>query len=296
MFQRIHEKLGTAGFVIAIVALIAALSGGAYAASGGLSGKQKKEVEKIAKKYAGKPGANGSNGTNGSSGAKGDKGDQGSQGAQGAQGSPGGNGAPGAKGTSVTGTPIAEGGACGDQEGVLYTLSGTSTPICNGETGFTETLPPGEEETGTWNIFFTSTVETSPGALGSISFPIPLAAESEGPGHAFVFTAEETEEEKFGQNETTHVPGCEVGEPECIPTGCEGTLAEPTAAPGVLCVYTGGGVPAEHVSSRLSARKVGAPALGYSASGAILAGPQLEGTSAEPAIFDARGSWAVQAP
>ena len=33
MFDRIHQKLGTAGFVISIVALVAALGGGAYAAS-----------------------------------------------------------------------------------------------------------------------------------------------------------------------------------------------------------------------------------------------------------------------
>ncbi|MBA3867401.1 MAG: hypothetical protein H0X42_13840 [Solirubrobacterales bacterium] len=52
--SRIHQKLGTAGFIISIVALVAALGGGAYAASGGLSGKQKKEVEKIAKKDSAK--------------------------------------------------------------------------------------------------------------------------------------------------------------------------------------------------------------------------------------------------
>ena len=58
MIERIHQKLGTAGFVIAIVALIAALGGTALAAAK-LNGTQKKEVEKIAKKYAGKPGAAG---------------------------------------------------------------------------------------------------------------------------------------------------------------------------------------------------------------------------------------------
>jgi hypothetical protein len=48
MLRRVHQKLGTAGFVISIVALVAALGGGAYAASGSLSGKQKQEVSKIA--------------------------------------------------------------------------------------------------------------------------------------------------------------------------------------------------------------------------------------------------------
>ena len=81
--SRIHQKLGTAGFVISIVALVAAMGGGAYAASGGLNGKQKKEVEKIAKKYAGKPGAAGPAGSNGSNGAKGDTGATGAEGKQG---------------------------------------------------------------------------------------------------------------------------------------------------------------------------------------------------------------------
>ena len=51
MFSRIHEQLGTAGFVISIVALVFAMAGGAIAANGGLNGKQKKEVKKFAKKY-----------------------------------------------------------------------------------------------------------------------------------------------------------------------------------------------------------------------------------------------------
>jgi hypothetical protein len=64
--RKVHEKLGTAGFIISIVALVAAMGGGAYAASGGLTKKESKEVEKIAKKYAGKyagkPGADGADG------------------------------------------------------------------------------------------------------------------------------------------------------------------------------------------------------------------------------------------
>ena len=144
MFKRIHQKLGTAGFVIAIVALVAALGGTAFAAAK-LNGTQKKEVEKIAKKYAGKPGANGAPGPVGPAGPKGDTG------AAGANGSNGASGATGAKGTT---------GATG----------------ATGQTGFTETLPPGKTETGNWIIAQAALKYREP--AGEISFPIPLSAPS----------------------------------------------------------------------------------------------------------------------
>jgi len=81
MLSRIHNKLGTAGLIVAVVALVAALVGSAYAASGGsFTKKQKKEIQKIAKKFAGatgpagpagSPGAAGKNGTNGTNGSAG---------------------------------------------------------------------------------------------------------------------------------------------------------------------------------------------------------------------------------
>lgn len=97
MFSRIHEKLGTAGFVIAIVALIAALGGTALAAAG-LNSKQKKEVTKIAKKYAGADGKDGAAGATGPQGPAGVKGDTGPQGKQGDPGAPGANGTDGEDG------------------------------------------------------------------------------------------------------------------------------------------------------------------------------------------------------
>lgn len=88
MFSRIHQKLGTAGFAIAIMALIVALGGAAYAAMPGLNAKQKKEVKKIAKKLvapgpagpAGPAGAKGDSGTNGNVGGTGPEGKQGEKG------------------------------------------------------------------------------------------------------------------------------------------------------------------------------------------------------------------------
>jgi hypothetical protein len=150
MLTRVHQKLGTAGFIISIIALVAALGGGAYAASGGLSGKQKKEVEKIAKKFAGKPGATGATGAAGAPGAKGDagaKGDTGSEGKQGAQGIQGIQGIQGKQG--IQGSP--------------WTVGGT--------------LPAKETETGHWSATASwPTVESLP---SQISYNIPLAKPSE---------------------------------------------------------------------------------------------------------------------
>jgi Collagen triple helix repeat (20 copies) len=86
MLSRLHRKLGTAGFVVAIVGLIAALAGTAIAGGlPGLNSKQKKEVKKIAKSFQGKgptgpqgpvgpAGAAGSNGKDGASGPTGEAG------------------------------------------------------------------------------------------------------------------------------------------------------------------------------------------------------------------------------
>ena len=136
MISKLHQRLGTAGFIISIVALVMALGGGAYAASGGLTGKQKKEVEKIAKKYAGKPGAPGAPGQ---AGAKGDTGATGGTGSPGSPGSPGTSGEEGERGPA--GSPWTAGG----------------------------TLPTSKTETGSWSILGEGAIGIAP-----ISFPIPL--------------------------------------------------------------------------------------------------------------------------
>jgi hypothetical protein len=149
MISRIHDRLGTAGFVLAIVALMVALSGGAYAAQAGLSGKQKKEVKKIAqteaKKFAtaGPPGAPGSNGKDGSNGSNGSNGKDGAPGAVGPQGPQGVPGAPGPQGAQ-------------GPKGEPWTPDNT--------------LPAGATETGTW--YFASNGEEV--QYAPISFPIPL--------------------------------------------------------------------------------------------------------------------------
>jgi collagen triple helix repeat protein len=247
MFKRIHQKLGTAGFLIAIVALVAALGGTALAASGALSGKQKKEVEKIAKKYAGKPGANGAAGPLGPVGPKGDAGANGTNGASGATGATGSAGVKGA--TGPTGA--------------------------TGQTGFTETLPSGKTETGTWVISEHSTVFFQAAVEASISFPIPLAAGGEG----FAFDRAQTTAAEYGSS------------------GCSGNGLDPSAPPGKLCVYTlkeeveeaqGGLVTKEPVQEGVFTEGTFGP------TGAWLYGFGLHG--GESSFVQAAGTWAVTAP
>ena len=271
MFNRIHQKLGTAGFIISIVALVAALGGGAYAASGGLTGKQKKEVEKIAKSVS-KPGKTGAPGPAGPAGAAGAKGDAGPAGAAGATGTAGANGANGSNGT-------------------------------NGTTGFTSTLPGGKTETGTWSV-------PNPPLSEDLSFQIPISfsipvAKS---GKAYYFTKAQVQSEEFGVEEGTEEKcAVEAGEPECVGTGCSWELfnvnATPVSAtPGTLCVFeqfgelsepTGGG------SSRVELLIPGEFGVsGFGPSGAYIsieANPGPNGPTT-PVSFSAVGAWAVTAP
>jgi len=224
VISRIHQKLGTAGFIISIVALVAAIGGGAYAASGGLTSKQKSEVAKIAKKYAGpagpigpqgaagakgETGSAGSNGTNGSPGEKGERGEKGEKGSTGNAGEPvtivplnkneGGCAEGGTKFVNATG----EGHACNGAEG-----SGGGGP-------YPETLPSGYSETGFWESQGEKGFVFSPfeAAVATISFPLPLATP---PTETVVIDADATDQEK---------------------TDCPGEVEDPKATPGFLCLY-----------------------------------------------------------
>jgi Collagen triple helix repeat (20 copies) len=284
VLSKTHSKLGTAGFVISIVALVAALGGGAYAASGGLSGKQKKEVEKIAKKFSGKSGATGAVGP---AGSKGDAGGAGPAGATGATGATGPAGAPGVAGTNGK----------------------------NGTTGFTEVLPPGATETGT--VVVSQSSSGSHNAQESISFPIPLEEEGKSPleengvpkagaeGSAFIFSPSEINAEETGKVVNTEPTGekfvqekgCKPGPtaPNCLETGCVGSAAEPTAPPGVLCVYL-----AQEERTKVQGepylQNLNSFSSAYGATGAVLTNYGLNGEEGEPASISAYGGWAVTAP
>ena len=209
MISRIHSKLGTAGLVVAIVALVAALTGAAFAAGGGLTSTQKKEVKKIAKKYAGKPGAQGPIGP------------QGAPGKDGANGANGADGTDGANGKSVVLTAEAAGANC-KAGGTKVEVEGNAASkkyVCNGQTGFTATLPSGATETGVW-----ATGTNDGASIIPLSFNIPLATAPE-----FLRYVTEAGLERY------LAPGPEIK--EVTPEHCLGTAEEPKAEAGYVCVY-----------------------------------------------------------
>ena len=145
MISKLHQRLGTAGFVLSIVAIIAALTGTAFAMSG-LNKKQKQQVTAIAKKYAGKNGAPGAQGPAGPAGSAGKDGAAGAEGKQGLEGKQGAEGEPGEQGP---------------------------------EGNIKKTLPSGFTETGAWsfNASLSDATEVEPGVVWvhpPLTFSIPL--------------------------------------------------------------------------------------------------------------------------
>jgi hypothetical protein len=205
--RAIREPFGKAGLTVAILALVFAMVGGAYAASGGLNGKQKKEVEKIAKKYAGKPGATGP------AGAAGKNGNDGTNGT---------NGGPGSNGVGVTSTEsntTIDSSHCVGVGGSKFVSASGTTYTCNGKngtTGFTKFLPKGSTETGAFSFGGQAGVHHIPAGptyeivLGAISFNIPLQSAP-----------------------TAHV----IAPSGTAPSGCEGSVEEPGAEEGNLCIF-----------------------------------------------------------
>jgi hypothetical protein len=226
MLSRLHNKLGTAGLVVAIVALIAALGGAAYAASDNhLSGGEKKEVKKIAKKYAGKPGPTGPTGPQGPAGANGKNGVNGATGPTGPEGEQGPTGPAGPEGSPWTAGGVLPSGK---------TLKGHWAYAENLESGFR--------------------IEYAP-----ISFGIPLATP---PTVVYVATAGEHEEE------------------------CPGSVSEPKASEGFLCVYLNGS------SSFNPGEFKGGPTQALTTE----AGTTLRFNISAPEASTAIGTWAVTAP
>jgi hypothetical protein len=208
MFSKLHDRLGTAGLVVAVVALVAALAGSAIAA-GGLTKSQEKQVTKIAKKYAGKKGPRGKAGP---AGPAGPAGTAGAPDAKGDSGAPGTNGTNGDDGDSPVGTPFTGAKGSCTSGGVEYKVGTETDLVCNGQTGWVDFLPAGETETGAWGSFDES---ASASTMGSpISFNPPLE------------TAPEVVQVKAGQAGTENADKC--------PGYVDGV---PTAEEGVLCIY-----------------------------------------------------------
>jgi hypothetical protein len=278
MFSILRNRLGIPG-VISVIALVFAMIGGAYAANNSGGGKATASAKakrgpkgpKGAKGDTGPAGPQGAAGAKGDTGATGAKGDTGATGSQGPIGTPGTPGTPGTNGKSVTSGIESPGANC-TSGGSKFEVTGLPTTYaCNGQTGFTDTLPPGKTETGSW--------AGSVGAFGvgyiAIPFNIPLAQSLDGP-HAVA--VQEGEEGELGK---------------CSDGATKGTAANPLAEPGYLCVYVKEFVLEEGRIALVG--KPGSPGLGADKFGAFISiGKKPTGiaTVGETGV----GSYAVTAP
>jgi hypothetical protein len=288
--RAIREPFGKAGLIVAACAVLLALSGGAYAA-GKLTGKEKKEVEKIAKKFAGKPGAPGAQGPAGQAGSSGAKGDAGSAGAPGQNGAPGasgktvlnGNGAPGA-GIGTVGDfyidtssqeiygPKASSGVNGGWGEPTALKGAQGDPWTAGGT-----LPANATETGTW-AFGSTQAATPEGLAGQknqlvpISFPIPLSGTLE-------------------KSHAIYVPAADTTTEHCSAAPINGSVADPKAESGYLCVYEASTTNADPQSAIPFIGAFFPP--GGAALGANTSGTTLILTVPDPGDTSGSGSWAV---
>jgi hypothetical protein len=264
--------------VIATLALLFAMSGGALAASKFLitSTKQiKPSVLVQIKGKSGKEGSLGAQGPGGPQGPAGSNGKEGAPGAAGAQGPAGPKGATGAAGAAGPAGPKGAAGATGPQgptgsagptgpEGSPWTAGGT--------------LPKGQTETGTWAINQLH-VTTTGIAFEPISFPIRLKTG----GEAFFINRTETQEKEG---------------PQVKASGCTGSLTEPTAPEGKLCIYTAAEEENEGKVGFIEPFNTGPEFEGapgeYGTTGAYLQ-YLMEGSGASPVKITDRGIWAVRA-
>jgi Collagen triple helix repeat (20 copies) len=190
------------------------------------------------------------------------QGKAGAKGATGATGATGASGPVGAAGAGTAGVPGAP-GAVG-KEG-LAGKEGKEGPA--GMTGFTKTLPSKETETGSWTAQIPA--KAAPGtstAFGAISFSIPLGSALD-EGHVFLV------------------------EPEASVSQCPGTVSNPKAAAGDLCVYEAAPKRVEPAFGAIhDPSSENLPEVGAGRSGAIL----TFSTEEEGGAFGF-GTWAVTA-
>jgi hypothetical protein len=196
-------------------------------------------------------------GANGKSGTNGTNGAAGPAGPAGPTGPAGGTGPAGTNGNNGTNGTNGENG----REGSPWTAKGT--------------LPKGSSETGTWSYSLTATGSGASLVLVPISFPIPLP-------------------EALEEAQVHYIkPGQEGVE---FPAECPGSVAEPKATEGNLCVYTGtlGGVSVVQIEPPEAFLK---PSGGFGSApedkGADTSGTLMQFPSAEHKL--GFGAWAVKA-
>lgn len=275
MLSLLRNRLGIPG-VIAIIALVFAMFGGAYAATDNSGGaKASAKGKKGPRGKPGKPGKPGPAGPQGPQGPAGANGKDGANGAQGPAGSAGPAGPAGAKGPTG---PTGPGGATG--------LTGpTGTAGATGPTGSPwvpeNELPSGAMLTGSWSVGHLTAAQTSEDPFSPIyvpiSFPIPLGVELPGSAVHILYK----------------------GDPAT--TECPGSVSDPEAQAGHLCVYTTDQVsppfhPANEPNGKwLVSAITKATSLKGGETGASKTGAFLNVLALEKGVF-AYGVWAVTAP
>jgi hypothetical protein len=239
MLSPLRNRFGIPG-AISVIALVFAMLGGAYAASNdGGKATASAKAKRGPRGPRGPQGPAGPAGPQGPAGAKGDNGAAGANGKDGANGINGTNGAAGATGEdgkSVTSSPVPLGEpTCDEQGGAEYEVEGgEATLICNGKEGSpwtaAGTLPPGATESGVWSSQVSAETitadvenETKEVQIGASSFVVPISFPIKLPF--------QLHEEHIHFGKAGEVP---------FSSSCPGTLGNPQAAPGELCVYKTG--------------------------------------------------------
>lgn len=250
MFSVIRKRATYANVVLTL-ALVFAMTGGAYAAKKYLITSTKQISPKVLKALAGKAGPAGTLGAAGPVGVQGPVGKEGTAGKEGPTGKEGTVGKEGATGKQGL---VGKEGPTGKE--------GPPGPTCNqsGECN----LPSGASETGLWSIAGSGLQKSAVAEpLVAISYPLHLT---------FVPTA------KFVTYPESFTAGSVAG--------CPGTVSEPKAEAGNLCVYAFGG------GLKLFGIVQSAPVVDGK-SGALL---DFEFENEPPATEAAMyGSWAVKA-
>jgi hypothetical protein len=256
--------------IAVILALLFAMSGGAYAAGKYLITSTKQISPKVLKALKGSNGTNGAAGPAGAAGASGPQGPAGPQGPGGAKGENGASGAPGTNGVSVTSKELAKGSCTNKEGGSEFTSATGKTFACNGKEGSPwtagGTLPKGSSETGVWAEPHLVEYNTGKAQVFfvPISFTIPLPAEIPQANIHFI--------------EPKQAP----------PPGCKGTVANPEAEPGNLCIFAsveeGTGNPTIVDPENESASSTAGPR------GTLLVFTVVENSEA---ILALRGTWVV---